>query len=83
MFSHTYIQEIAIQTNLPESEVEDILKTFWDIFRESLLDGDFVEIPGLGTFKVQHMNSLKEIDQETGHTILNPPKDFIEFTPES
>lgn len=82
MFSQTFIQELAIKTNLPENQVHDILKNFWDIFKSALLSGEKVHVPGLGTFEVRHLNSLKEIDEQTGQSFLSPPKDTLEFTPE-
>jgi nucleoid DNA-binding protein len=82
MFSQTFIQELAIKTNLPESEVHDILKAFWETFKNAVLDGEKVHIPGLGMFEIRHLNSLKEMDESTGQSILTPPKDTLEFTPE-
>lgn len=83
MFNPTFIQEIAIKTNLPEAEVQQILKAFWTTFKDAVLAGDEVQIPGMGTFEVRHLNSLKEIDEKTGESILTPPKDMLEFTPEN
>ncbi len=83
MFNSTFIQEIAIKTNLPETEVQQILKVFWVTFKDALLAGESVHIPGLGVFEIRHLNSLKEIDEVTGGSILTPPKDMLEFSPEN
>ncbi|MCK6601481.1 MAG: HU family DNA-binding protein [Bacteroidetes bacterium] len=83
MFSKTFVQEIAIKTNLPEADVDLVLRQFYTAIKESLLSGEDVQLPGLGTLRVQHLASLKEVDPSSGRVSLYPPKDSLEFIPES
>lgn len=47
-----------------------------------LLDGNNVNIKGLGTFSVVHEKQIQKQD-DAGRVMLLPPADKIRFTPES
>ena len=57
-------------------------QAFVDVLRDMLVKGESVAIPRLGTFDVRHSPSEIE-DQEDGHTIIHPPRDFVHFEPKS
>lgn len=81
MFQKTLVQEISIRTNLSDTEIEPILNAFSTIIKTAILNREPVELPGLGTFHVHHLASLKELDPDTGKMVMFPPKDTLEFTP--
>jgi len=48
--------------------------------REALERGEAVEVPGMGTFRVEHRTS--ELDQQDdGNVAVRPPRDQIGFDP--
>lgn len=83
MFSKTFVQELAIKTNLPDEDVELILSKLHQTVKDTLLTGESVHLPGLGNLQIQHLSSLKEVDPASGKTMLYPPKDSLEFTPDN
>lgn len=58
------------------------LLAFVRVLRETLVRGEAVSLPDLGTLDVRHSPSEIE-DQENGHTIIHPPRDFVHFEPKS
>ncbi len=62
----------------PRDQIESVLA---DIVKESLMAGEAVAVPGLGTFDVQHRTSAR-IRSESGEEKFIPPRDEIVFIPE-
>jgi len=60
----------------------DVIHAFTRIVRRRLEDGASVAVPDLGTFTVTHESSTLQMDDEHGPT-LSPPRDVVEFHPES
>jgi len=61
---------------------KDHLRAFATVIRDMLVKGESATIDNLGTFDVRHSPSEIE-DQDNGHTIIHPPRDFVHFEPES
>ncbi|PSQ74037.1 MAG: hypothetical protein BRD39_02725 [Bacteroidetes bacterium QH_9_64_21] len=59
---------------------EEVIDAFVDILREQLEDGEAVEVPGLGTFSVEHRPS--EVEESEGERQLVPPRNVVVFDPE-
>lgn len=51
------------------------------VIREQLLQGNTLTIDGIGTFEVEHQKQMA-VRQESGKTILMPPRDVVKFTRE-
>lgn len=60
---------------------KDFLKAFGIVIRDQIIMKNSVEISGLGTFKSVHHNQTQE-KRADGVTVMLPPKDAIEFTPD-
>lgn len=59
---------------------EEVIDAFIHAIRDHLDRGDAVEVPTLGTFRVEHRPSeTKEID---GERQLIPPRNVVTFEPE-
>ncbi|MFB6231594.1 MAG: HU family DNA-binding protein [Salinibacter sp.] len=61
------------------SSSEEVIDAFVDILREQLAEGNRVEVPGLGTFSVEHRPSTLDDEDET----MTPPRIEVCFDPES
>ncbi len=61
---------------------EDIINAFAAAVRESLEDGTPIEAPGLGRFDIDHRQS-QMIETDDGEARMAPPRDVIQFHPES
>jgi len=60
---------------------EDVLDAFIRFVRQRLERGETAEIPGLGTFSVEHQASDTEVDSK-GQTSLTPPRNVVRFDPD-
>ena len=52
------------------------------VARRMLVRGETVELPEVGTLDVRHERSTLEVRDDSGETILQPPKDHVVFTPD-
>ncbi|MEX0773659.1 MAG: HU family DNA-binding protein [Balneolales bacterium] len=60
----------------------DIAQAIGKVLKAQLLDGNNVNIKGLGSFAVVHKKQTQKQD-DAGRVMLLPPEDRIKFTPES
>jgi len=56
---------------------EEVIDAFTEIVQEQLDAGNTVEVPGLGTFSVEHRTS--EVRAEDGVRRLVPPRNVVVF----
>ena len=56
-------------------------KSLVSLLREQLLSNKTVHLEGIGSFHVQHKKQ-STIKNESGKTVLLPPKDVVIFTKE-
>lgn len=64
---------------MPAISRDQVVAALAETLRDRLSTRESVEVPGLGTFSIEHKPSaIKEID---GETILTPPEDHLTFTP--
>lgn len=60
---------------------QDIINAFVRVVREKLENGETTQVPGLGTFSVEHHPSeMKETAD--GESYMAPPRDVVTFDPE-
>jgi len=59
---------------------EEVIDAFIDVIREQLEQGDPVEVPGLGTFSVEHRPS--QVEEDNDRRRLAPPRNEVVFEPE-
>lgn len=58
-----------------------IINAFVRVVREKLEAGETVEVPGLGTFSVEHQPSERK-ETPDGEHYMAPPRDVVRFDPE-
>jgi integration host factor subunit beta len=51
-----------------------IVESFFDAMRESLKNGERIEIRGFGSFSVKHYSAYKGRNPKTGEIVDVPPK---------
>lgn len=59
---------------------EEVIDAFIHVVRDQLEKGDSIEVPTLGTFKVEHRPS--EMKEEGGERQMVPPRNVVTFEPE-
>lgn len=72
---------IAKRTRLPRRDVDDFLRSMFNVISQALADGETVRIKGIGAFKVARMGERKSVDVTTGNVIILPSHIKISFTP--
>jgi nucleoid DNA-binding protein len=60
---------------------KETIRAFVRVLRRKLEKGETVEVPGLGTFTVEHQPSEMKKDPE-GENYMAPPQDVVHFDPE-
>ncbi|PQJ33520.1 hypothetical protein BSZ35_01940 [Salinibacter sp. 10B] len=60
---------------------EDIIKAFVRVTRKKLENGETVQVPGFGTFSVEHRPSEQK-EGPDGDSYMKPPRDVVTFEPE-
>lgn len=58
---------------------QEVIEAFVEVVRNQLKEGRTVEVPGLGTFEVEHRSSQR---QQGDGAALEPPRDIVSFEPE-
>ena len=60
---------------------KETIAAFARVLRRQLEQGESVDVPGLGTFSVEHQPSHR-IEAPDGTEKMVPPRDVVRFTPE-
>lgn len=60
---------------------KDFLHAFGVVIRDQIIMKNSIEVSGLGTFKAVHQSQHQE-KRADGVTVMMPPRDIIEFSPE-
>lgn len=68
------IKTLADETNLPIEEASIVVNVFVDSMKDSLLEGDRVEIRGFGSFKVKEYEGYAGRNPKTGGMVTVQPK---------
>lgn len=61
---------------------KDVIAAFSRVMRKKLENGDTVEVPGLGTFSVEHEPSQMN-EKSDGDSYMAPPRDVVRFDPDA
>jgi integration host factor subunit beta len=69
------VEKIAKQaTNLTKKQTEMVLETVFETIKESLGEGEKVEIRGFGNFRIRQRNARKARNPRTGVVVNVLPK---------
>lgn len=60
---------------------QKVIDAFVRVMRQKLENGETVEVPGLGTFSIEHRPSRMAEDAD-GESFMAPPRDVLTFDPE-
>lgn len=72
---------VAEKASMTQVEVEQFLKTMFDVISEAVVSDDLVKVKDLGTFKLTRVQSRESVDVNTGEKIEIPAHDKISFAP--
>lgn len=68
------IKTLSEETNIPIEEATLVVSTFIDSMKDSLLEGDRVEIRGFGSFKIKEYGGYSGRNPKTGRMVDVEPK---------
>ena len=68
------IEALAKEENLPLRKAEEVVNTVFGDMETALINGERVEIRGLGSFKVKQYDGYKGRNPKTGEVINVGPK---------
>ena len=73
------IKKFADQQDISLNEATNIVNTFFEKIKESLKNGNRVEIRGFGSFKIKHYQSYVGRNPSTGEQVTVRPKSLPFF----
>ena len=68
------VKKLSENMNLKKKIAEEVIDTIFDSMKESLINGNKVEIRGFGTFKVKNYKAYEGRNPRTGEIINVQPK---------
>ncbi len=75
------IKALAEQSNISTDEATTVVNTFVDTMKNSMLEGDRVEIRGFGSFKVKEYEGYSGRNPRTGEQVKVESKRLPFFRP--
>ncbi len=66
---------------MPHTPTDQLNEALGQIIREALVRREPVDVPGLGTFRVDRRSS-EMIEGENGDLVMRPPRDEVVFIPD-
>ncbi len=73
------IQEISKKAKISQKNVEDILKSFVDLVKEQLKNGEKITLVGFGTFMVKQRKATTGINPRTKEKMEIPAKNYAKL----
>jgi DNA-binding protein HU-beta len=75
------VKEVAGTTNLPESQVNNVIQATFDSIRDALAKGDEVTITGFGSFRISERGAREGRNPQTGERITIAARKSPSFRP--
>ncbi|GAB6061004.1 HU family DNA-binding protein [Desulfonatronum parangueonense] len=75
------IKTLSEKNDIPMEEATIVVNTFFQSIKESMIQGDRVEIRGFGSFKVKDYQGYKGRNPKTGQSVEVKPKRLPFFRP--
>ncbi|ADC64158.1 integration host factor subunit beta [Allochromatium vinosum] len=69
------------QEHLPEADVEVVVKALLNLLRESLANGERIEVRGFGSFSLHYRPPRQARNPKTGETVFTAGKHYLHFKP--
>ena len=73
------IDRVAVRTGLHRSMVKEVMEGMLDVMESALLDGETIEVRGLGTFTVVRTSQREKYVPKTGQKVLVPSRRLVKF----
>ncbi len=73
------VQEISKSVEIPQSKIDDIIKTLIDVIKKALKKGDKVTLVGFGTFMVKKRKATTGINPQTKQKMKIPAKKYAKL----
>lgn len=80
MHKNEFIRQLARETNLPQKEVSQVVRTTLDIITRTLREGDKVVLTGFGTFEIRTRRARRGVNPQTKEHMTIPPTQTPGFT---
>jgi DNA-binding protein HU-beta len=80
MHKNEFIKQLAKETNLPQKDINTMVKAFVDIVGRTLKDGEKVVLTGFGTFEMRTRSQRPGVNPQTKERIIIPPTQTPGFT---
>ena len=74
-------EAVANRLGFPLSTCSDIVDSFFDSMKASMLDGSSIKLVHFGTFSVRDKNPRKGRNPRTGESITIQPRQIVSFRP--
>ena len=82
MIRSDLIQRLAEQhPDLPIAKVEAAVKVLLEHLRDTLVDGERIEIRGFGSFSIRTHDSKQGRNPKTGESVFVPARRSVHFKP--
>ena len=74
---------VTSRSGLPKKDSESVVRAFFDIIQQYLIEDKIVKVKGLGTFKMVEVSGRDSVDVNTGERIHIKGHSKITFTPDA
>lgn len=81
MIKADLISKIARELDISKQEAEEGVNLFFQSIKESILNGEEIEIRGFGSFRFRKRTSRAGRNPRTGALVKVPPKKVLYFKP--
>ncbi len=79
MIKSQWIEKAAENSHLSKKEMTVAYHALFETFQQTLLSGESVQIPGLGTFVIREKEACTVRNPKTGAVILKPSSRRVVF----
>lgn len=81
MLTKELIGLVAEKASLSKKDTELLLNTTTAVIRESLMDGNSVQLQGIGTMEIKERKARAIVHPKTGERTIAPSKNQLVFRP--
>jgi DNA-binding protein HU-beta len=80
MHKNEFIKQLARETDLPQKEVNQVIKSSIELIARTLREGDKVVLTGFGTFQIRTRRERRGVNPHTKEDIIIPATQTPGFT---
>lgn len=80
MFTAEFVKTVAKKAGVSERVAKEVLNAETEVIKETLAEGDRVQIAGLGTFTVSQRDARMGRNPKSGESITIPAKKVPKFS---